>query len=243
MKKISRVFVIALIFAGQFSLAQDMKAFVDPENFRWLYEQLFSAQNRKDFPVESFRSFKAHLQDTYQVFPKPVDLQAQNLKIVNRIEGQMTYISIFKKFYRYDIIQTAQNELVHTIRIHLKNATPADIKSFSEKLKTAQNIWNTSRIKMDFKYSFQFEIEPQISKAHFSVQVVDRTDGPYDTVWSRDWPPSVVAHEVGHMLGLGDEYNALVSQIDCLKISLMCSAWTAKPLGHEYYFILRRLIK
>jgi hypothetical protein len=236
-------FIFSLsIFLSSFSFGQDVGTRVDPENYRWLYEQLFSAQNRKDYPVESFRSFKAHLQDSYQVFPKPIDLKAQNLKSVSRIQGQITYVSIFKKFYRYDISKSAQDELIHTVGINLKNGTPADIKSFTDKLKTAQDMWNAGRIKMDFKYSFKFEIEPDVSKAHFSVQVVDHTNGPYDTVWSRDWPPSVVAHEIGHMLGLGDEYNALVSQIDCLKISLMCSAWTSKPLGHEYYFILRRLM-
>ena len=78
--------------------------------------------------------------------------------------------------------------------------------------------------------------------AHFSVKLQDKTRGPYDTYWGRRWTSVVVAHEIGHMLGLGDEYETLSGKSYCLRQSLMCSSWTGDLMPFHYYHILRRLI-
>jgi M6 family metalloprotease-like protein len=109
-------------------------------------------------------------------------------------------------------------------------------------MREASLIWNQSAVVFDFPYSFLFEVVRDRSQAHFSVQVKDETRGPYDANWARDWNGKVIAHEVGHMLGLGDEYQTVSGQSDCYEPSLMCGVWSGSPMPHHYYFILRRLL-
>ncbi len=154
-------FILSLIFLSPFSYAQQMSQpknvgpLVKPEDYRWLYEELFSDENRQNFPTESFKSFRVHLLDSKQNFPKPKDMVSKNLKPAANIQGQITYASIIRKWYKYDIVKNSKNELVHTVKIHFINPSPADLVSFTEKLEFAQNMWNQGRIQTDFKYSFK----------------------------------------------------------------------------------------
>ena len=93
-----------------------------------------------------------------------------------------------------------------------------------------------------FSYRFQFEVVEKREEAHYSVNVLDQTRGPYDQNWARNWSATTVAHELGHMLGIADEYQTLTSYQDCLKTSLMCSSANGSLMSHHYYFILRRLV-
>lgn len=211
--------------------------------YMWLYEKIIPEFLRKNYPSEAFKTFRVHLKDSYRVFPDPEKIRSQNLKLVRQIKGSITYVGFFPKSYIYDILADRRGTLVLNVRVHLKNATERDWKNFADKMKKATNIWNQSAPELDFNYRFHFEIVRQKSKAHFSVSVQDSTRGPYDTYWGRDWTPTVVAHEVGHMLGLGDEYQTLTGKFDCYRPSLMCSAWNGSMMEHHYYFVLRRLLK
>lgn len=212
------------------------------EQHRWLYEILFSEADRSAQPDESFKSFYVHLTDSDKNFPKPELIENRNLKPVKKIEGTITYVSVVKKKYIYDILKTADGTLVLNVRVHLKDPTGDDIKNFSEKIKLAENIWNASRVPTDFKYIFKFDLVANKAESHFSVSVLDSTRGPYDQKWSRAWTPTTIAHEIGHMLGLGDEYQTLSGKSDCLETSLMCSSGKGSLMQHHYYFVLRRLI-
>ena len=218
---------------------------IEPLNdlqYNWLYVLLFPAEIRNQYPNEAFKSFRVHLRDSYKKFPDPVLIEKKNLKLVDRIQGTMTYASIVKKKYVYDVLQGPQGEIIFNVRVHLKNATENDWAQFSEKIKEAQEIWNRDQIPVDFAYGFSFELVKDPKKAHFSVQVLDETRGPYDLFWGRNWTGMVIAHEVGHMMGLGDEYQTLSGTIDCYRPSLMCTAWTGSPHPHHYYFLLRRFL-
>lgn len=212
------------------------------EQYRWLYETLFSETDRVSQPNESFKSFYVHLLDSDQNFPEPKLIEGKNLKLIEKVEGTITYVNAIKKKYTYGILKLGDGTVVLNVRIHLKDPVGDDIKNFSHKLKIAENIWNTSRVAADFNYIFKFELVATEAESYFSVNVLDSTRGPYDRNWSRSWTDVVIAHEVGHMLGLGDEYQTLSGQIDCLKSSLMCSSWAGSLMQHHYYFILRRLI-
>ena len=173
------------------------------EDYRWLYEILMPVNFQNELPSEAFKSFRVHLKDSYKQFPTPEQIQQKNLKSIRSVSGTMTYERIIKKKYRYDIVSDPQGFVIH-VRVHLKNPTASDKVNFSQKMKEAQDLWNESRIETDFQYQFHFEIVSESAKAHFSVSVLDTTRGPYDTNWGRDWTGRVVAHEGGHIFGLGD---------------------------------------
>lgn len=213
------------------------------EDYRWLYETLFSDSDRLNGPAESFKSFYVHLLDSNQKFPPPDSITAAQLMPIANVMGQITYVNVIKKMYTYDILQTGNGALVLNIRVHLKDPVGEDAESFAARLKAAENLWNAGRVVTDFDYSFKFELVETEAAAHFSVAVLDSTRGPYDRNWGRNWSPTTIAHEMGHMLGLGDEYQTLSGQVDCLKSSIMCISYSGTIQKHHYYFILRRLVK
>jgi len=144
--------------------------------------------------------------------------------------------------YTYDVQRTPLQTWLSEVRVHFQNATPADTKALSEKFTQAEALWNSNAVELDFPYRFHFQAVPTAKQAHFSVQLLDSTRGPYDQFWARDWRARTIAHELGHMLGLGDEYQTLSGEVDCLPASLMCDNNRGLPMKHHYYFILRRLL-
>lgn len=243
MSKIFLLFISALIhFPALAQTFDDGAVSFNDEKYRWLYELLIPEEIRLSQPDESFKTFRVHLKDSNQSFPDPDLISAENLQINPQVQGTMTYVGFVRKKYRYDVLQAENGELILNVRVHLRDANDSDWVDFSEKMKVASDYWNSSRILMNFAYSFRFEVVRDRAKAHFSVKVLDTTRGPYDQFWGRDWTGNVVAHEVGHMLGLGDEYQTLTGVFDCYKPSLMCSAWNGGLMAHHYYFILRRFV-
>lgn len=209
-----------------------------------LYVEIMPEKYRLSEPQKTYKSFKAHLLDTYAEFPAFATIQKSNLAPIagmKSIIGKITYVMIFKKAYKYDV-SLENGVYVFKVRIHLKNPTLTDISEFTDKIKQAEKEWNDYRVGMDFLYEFRFDLETDIKKAHFSVNVLNSTRGPYDTNWGRDWDSRTISHEVGHMMGLGDEYQTLTSQNDCVEESKMCHQY-GKLWQHHYYFVLRRLLK
>lgn len=250
MRKLLLLFTLILasvtLLASPVSLADTQRTESEIENlndqqYRWLYEELIPQKDRDAMPDESFKTFRVHLKDSLTEFPKPSEIVLKNLKSIDKIEGSILYAGLVRKKYKYDVLKTTE-QLVLNVRVHLQNAAETDLVSFREKLQQAETLWNNSRVATDFNYAFKFEIVTKTASAHFSVRVLDTTRGPYDTNWGRNWTANVIAHEVGHMLGLGDEYQTVLGTMDCLKTSLMCTAWTGSLMSHHYYFILRRLI-
>jgi hypothetical protein len=244
MKKLFLTLILSLHFFSMTVHAEPVQA-DNAEAYRWLYEKLIPEEIRLEQPAASFKSFRVHLEDSYQVFPDPDLIGAANLKPSPsaRIQGWMTYAGLFKKKYTHDVFQDASGQWVFNVRVRLKNGTPQDEVDFRAKIKAAEAMWNQYRPALDFQYRFQFDLVNDPAEAQYSVQVLDSTRGPYDQFWGRDWTAIVIAHEIGHMLGLGDEYQTLSSVTDCYKPSLMCDSWHGMLMEHHYYFILRRLLR
>ncbi|MCC2679921.1 MAG: hypothetical protein K0R29_2497 [Pseudobdellovibrio sp.] len=237
------VFLVTLVVFAASSFAAPPPRPVHPkaEDYRWLYEALFAQSDRNLFPAESFISFYVHMYDSDEFLPSPELISADQLRQVTRLEGMMGYVNgIIKKRYVYDV-ETA-SEIIFHVRVHFKDPAGEDVENFRAKVAAAENIWNASRIVTNFPYRFQFEVVENAADAHYSVKVLDKTRGPYDMNWGRDWTPTTIAHELGHMMGIADEYQTLSSYQDCLKTSLMCSSSNGKLMPHHYYFILRRLV-
>ena len=208
-----------------------------------LYVEIMPEELRLNQPAETYKSFKVHLLDTQKKFPPFKDILLQNIAPffgTKTVVGKITYVNIFPKTYKYDIVYE-NGEFVLKVRIHLKKSTASDIFYFTEMIKQAEQQWNNARVGMDFSYRFQFDIEPLVEKSHYSVNILDSTRGPYDTNWSRNWNSHSIAHEIGHMMGIGDEYQTLTSKSDCLPTSIMCHS-AGNLMKHHYYFILRRLL-
>jgi hypothetical protein len=102
------------------------------------------------------------------------------------------------------------------------------------------------------------------SGEHFAVNLAPgapRT--PFDVTWGADWTWHLIAHEVGHMMGLDDEYRQIKKTLghvirkdvtwdadpavkagwfECNLKSLMCDSKgeDSTPQRYHYYVILRR---
>lgn len=210
--------------------------------YLWLYEKLIPAKTRQQYPAETLKSFRVHLKDSYTAFPDPLYIKKSQINFQSPIKGNITYAGFFNKSYLYDVIRL-DNKFIFNVRIYFKDPNAHDLNDFKIKLSEASSYWNNSKINTDFNYEFKFELTTDPSKAHYRVNILDSSRGPYDTNWSRSWTSRVIAHEVGHMLGLGDEYQTLSGTIDCWKESLMCEAWKGQLEPLHHYFVLRRLVK
>lgn len=216
---------------------------VDPEKYRWLYEQIIPSSDRAAEPDRAFKSFRVHLKDSNQYFPQPSQISIQNLNYKKTISGEITYIDFVPKKYNFDVLY--DKDITFKVKVFFFNPEGQDIQNFKNKFLQAEKIWNTnvSQMPVNFKYQFKFEVVGNYWDSHFAVLLWNETRGPYDTNWGRNWSGTTVAHELGHMMGLGDEYETISSESDCLSKSLMCSSFTGIPTQSHYYFILRRLIK
>lgn len=218
------------------------------ENNQALFHQLMPEYAIQQNYDETKKSFIVHLKDSWGKFPNPEIFLQKNLKSPQKIKGTMTYIGFYKAKYAYDV-ENLGGIFVHKIRVHFKQPVGTDVQDFQSKIKMAQNIWNNSMALQEFRaqfgidvgVSFQFDVETNPKLAHFSVNIADKTRGPYYSEWARNWTPLAIAHEVGHMLGLGDEYETVSGNSDCLRESLMCESWTGQLMKHHYYHIYKRL--
>ena len=225
-------------------IGEDENTFVAEDDFKWLYELLFAQSDRLSYPKRSRKSFDVHLKDSFDNFPHPDEVLALANPLLSKqklsLGGTMIYVGIFPRAYKYDVFKQADGSLVIEVRVHFKTDDTYAIQRMERKLRKAAEIWNRGAPQLSFDYEFRFITTNDTDEAHFSVNLVDNSRGPYDVTWALNWNANTVAHELGHMMGLGDEYQTLTGTIDCLTKSLMCHSWYGDPMEHHYYHILKR---
>lgn len=224
------------------------KVRVTTDSFRWLYQWIMPQWSREaKNQDQSWKSFTVHLRDSYHFFPNPdVVYKKKTIYLpgtVNYIEGKITYVRVVPRSYRYDVIVDQNGKVLIEVRVHFRDLQKDDFSKLKKIFAEATHYWNESRIETQQDYEYLFYPVKKKKNAHFSVRLKDSTRGPYDVEWSRSWGKVAVAHEIGHMLGLGDEYKTISSEVDCLKASIMCASRTGRLMEHHHYFVLRRLFK
>ena len=169
------------------------------------------------------------------------------------INGKIRYIGILPHSYHYDLVKLPNGKVAVSVKIYLKTATADEKKKMRETLAKAEKLWNDNNPLAD-KYQFQFQVVDDPARANYSVDLKRKaTRGPYDTRWSTTWDEKEVQHEVGHMMGIDDEYNQGVATLRpvywayhqdkyCNPASVMCDPFGVdpKPLKYHYYLIFRR---
>ncbi len=181
---------------------------------------------------------------TNKSFPDPALIQTAKIQIpaLLEIRGATLQMGFYPGAYRYDV-KNENGVAVIEVRTQLKDGTQAEHAAIRLRLQQAENIWNAGRPQYGFRYKFRFLIADSKDEALFHVHVKANTHGPYFKNWDTGslWTATSQAHEIGHMLGLTDEYE-IFGKDHCTRQSLWCSCFHGQILPFDYYFILRRVV-
>ncbi len=151
-----------------------------------------------------------------------------------RIEGKRVYYNLFKKRYHYTIHSDAENnELVVELKLHfypsktyqrkmamLHRTNHPDRKYYpqleeldrevAKNVKLSEKIWNAQAPE---GVRFRFIKVDDASEADYSLKLVTMPGALYDRFIMAPAPDYILAHEMGHMLGLDDEYALITSNV------------------------------
>lgn len=198
--------------------------------------------------------------------PPPEAALATPLGGPRRITGELFYLGIDPREYSYDLVPTEGFGTEVRVRIHFEGPLASDARTMGElgmKLAIASAFW--TRHSPDPRLRFRFAMEPDADAApHFVIHLAPgapRT--PFDLTWGSAWSWHLIAHEIGHMMGLDDEYEQLrktfghitnaerawdadpavkLGWFKCDLTSLMCDSkgLGSVPQKYHYYVVLRR---
>ncbi len=158
------------------------------------------------------------------------------------VAGGIAYRGFYPGRYRYNVSQNKDDKITITASVHFynKSYSSGDVQGMLAKFKWASEYWSKNN-PYHSNIKFKFSVTSDITKANLVVYLMDEeTRGPYFLRWSKKWSNLVVAHELGHLMGLDDEYESKTQ--DCPDNSVMCSGGRNKAYEYHYYLILRRLI-
>lgn len=174
---------------------------------------------------------------------------------VQRVEGKRIFYGLFPKKYRYTLIQDPEkNKIIVSVKIHFYESKT--YKKYSAKLaKTddpesldypttdelfyllkrdlllAEMHWNMSAPE---NVGFRFEMVNNAKDADYSLKLTKKTGGLYDKYVHARPGSKLLAHEIGHMMGLDDEYKVFTTNI--LKINRLIDKWFHKNKSQDFSY-------
>jgi hypothetical protein len=131
-----------------------------------------------------------------------------------QINGKLKFMGLFPHPYRYTIEKDADGKFVIALKIKIRNLTdPYDLWTMRWRLGDAEKEWNKFNPSPDH-FRFSFKIVDDEKDADFVVDLkTEDSRGPYNKRWSLQWSYLNVFHEVGHMMGLDDEYPQFTATV------------------------------
>ena len=146
---------------------------------------------------------------------------------IHEIKGKRVFYNLVTKKYNYRIIQDADsNTLTVNVKIHFypsktyaKRAALGKegylkeddlLKVVKQNLKLAQNKWNGQAPE---GVRFSFDMVKKASQADYSIKLKTIFGALYDKFIMAPAYESVLSHEIGHMMGLDDEYSMITSNV------------------------------
>ncbi len=197
--------------------------------------------------------------------PPPNAVMTPRMPFGRRIGGELFYVGVDPREYAYDLVPDPAGVGVE-VRVQLTGTLaedPARVAAVQAKMDRAAELWTAHSPGGAVRFRFRAETS-DVTWPHFQVALYageGRT--PFDVSWSEAWPWHLLAHEIGHMMGLDDEYGQLkktwghaigqdgvwdhdladkVRWFGCNPASLMCDSRGEQsvPLPYHYYALLRR---
>ncbi|MEK6626566.1 MAG: hypothetical protein AABY86_16485 [Bdellovibrionota bacterium] len=162
------------------------------------------------------------------------------------VHGRSAFLGIFPAPYRYRMSVTANKGVVIQANVYFTNHNELSEQTLNEmqdKLNEAAAKW-TKHNPYLFPLTFKFLITSRRADADVKTKLlIDRyTRGPYFSLWTTHWGASTISHEMGHVMGLDDEYSntPFPSLTYCDRSSIMCT--NRQPFPYHYYLIVRRML-
>jgi len=192
---------------------------------------------------------------------------------LRRIQGTLNYVGVWPAPFSYDLETLPDGRLKVKARIRFtrngrtSDVSAAQLETMRRGLQEAAKVWSQSSPNQDIVYDFDIDQSSEES-ANLTVNLeTGRTRGPYYSNWTTEWSSAVIAHEMGHVMGLDDEYHQMrntargsgfgpfvcrmiwgtsenpIIRDECDPTSLMCDPHAAGnvPQPYHHYLIARRL--
>ena len=204
----------------------------------------------------SCRMLRRHLiRDSKNCHMDPTDVQVVSNYVeaqINRpldISGTVSYLGIAPGSYGYDVFKDDRGNLFLETSIYFNNLedfSSSQIASLERKFERAGQIWTDYNRFSANPITFKLKLTRDRSAAKIKAKLKRKfTRGPYFSRWSLAWSSSTISHEMGHMMGLDDEYSNTPfggSMANCSRSSIMCNSHGGTPKDYQYYLILRRML-
>ncbi len=163
-----------------------------------------------------------------------------------RVHGRSAFLGFVPAPYRYHMTLTPSGGVLIQANVYFTNHAKLDadtMNSMQEKLDLAAAKW-TQYNPYGFPLQFKFVLTTKRSEADVKAKLLvgKYTRGPYFSFWTTEWSSDIISHEMGHVMGLDDEYSntPFPGLTRCDRESIMC-IWD-RPFPYHYYLITRRML-